>query len=731
VSETRKLAAILAADVVGYSRLVGADEERTLARLRALRSDLINPTISLHHGRVINRSGDGIAVEFRSVVDAVRCAIEVQNGMAERNASLPSDRCIEFRIGIHLGDIVEESDGDLMGDGMNIAARLEGICKPGGVSLSAAAYEQVRDRVKEAFIDLGEQHLKNIARPVRAYEVILNRQARASEFTFESFRLFPDQHLLLEGESPVRLGSRARKILLALVERPSVLVTKDELFARVWPRQVVDESNLKFHVSLLRKALGDGQRGNRFITNIPGRGYCFVAPVESSDRKLPSPTRAKPDAPVEHTSERVDALEGGFAAEGKPPLLESPPEKFAPSRLSLVVLPFANIGGDPEQEHFVDGVTESLTTDLSRMRGAFVIGRNTAFTYKGKAIDLKQIGRELNVRYILEGSVQRAGPRMRVNVQLIDAESGNHLWAERFDKPVADLFDMQDEIVARLAGALNTQLVAAEARRAAQAPNPDSMDLYFQGMAWFNKGFTPDNLAQARGFFDRALAADPGNVDALIWSACGQAVEASLFFITDRVEALRAAEAKLTKALSSVPDHAPGHMVFGYLEMLTKRGAEGIAECEHALALDRNLALAHAIIGFGMILIGRAEETEAHVAQAQRLSPRDTMAYHWMNIVGIANSYLGRWEQAVAWFRRSIEANRGNPNTLFRLAAALAQLGRLNQARSAVEAGLELNPAFTISHARAAWTAMSDDPTCLAQLQSVLDGMRKAGVPEE
>ena len=221
---------------------------------------------------------------------------------------------------------------------------------------------------------------------------------------------------------------------------------------------------------------------------------------------------------------RVYSIDVGVPARPKPGPPQAP-EKSAPPRLSMVVLPFANIGGGAEQEHFVDGVTESLTTDLSRIRGSFVIGRNTAFTYKGKAVDLKQIGRELNVRYVLEGSIQRGGNRMRVNVQLIDAETGNHLWAERFDKPLADLFDMQDEIVARLAGALNAQLVVAEARRAGQAATPNSIDLYFQGMAWFNKGLIPSNLAQAHGYFDRALAADPDNVEALIWLAGVEAIE--------------------------------------------------------------------------------------------------------------------------------------------------------------------------------------------------------------
>jgi tetratricopeptide (TPR) repeat protein len=291
------------------------------------------------------------------------------------------------------------------------------------------------------------------------------------------------------------------------------------------------------------------------------------------------------------------------------------------------------------------------------MRGAFVIGRNTAFTYKGKAVDLKQIGRELNVRYVLEGSVQRGGNRMRVNVQLIDAETGNHLWAERFDKPLADLFDMQDEIVARLAGTVSTELVAAEARRAERAPTPDSMDLYFQGLAWLNRGLTPDNVRQARTYFDRALTADPHNVDALVGSGRADAIDGAALFSADPIEAFAAAEAKLTKALSTVPDHARGHMLLGFVEIITKRAAAGIAECEHALALDRNLAGAHSFIGRGKINVGRAEETEVHVAEALRLSPRDTMAYTWMTYAGVASNQLGLWDRG----RVVSSGDRGQP----------------------------------------------------------------------
>ena len=390
------------------------------------------------------------------------------------------------------------------------------------------------------------------------------------------------------------------------------------------------------------------------------------------------------------------------------------PEKSSPPRLSIVVLPFANIGGDPEQEHFVDGVTESLTTDLSRLQSAAVIARNTAFTYKGKPFDVKTIGRDLNVRYVLEGSVQRSGNRMRVNVQLVDAETGSHLWAERFDKPLADLFDMQDEIVGRLANTLSDQIAAVEARRAEQAPNPNSMDLFFQGLSWVHRGRTPNHIAQARGFFERALIADPGNVDALVGSAAADIADGGNSFVVDPAAAFSAAEAKLIQALSSFPNHALSHAFLGYVKILTKRAAEGIGDCEHALTLDRNLADAHAFIGLGKIFTGRAGEAEAHINQALRLSPRDMAAYAWLAEVGIAKNHLGECDQAVLWCRRAIEANRNYPEAYFHLASALARLGRLDEARAAIHAGLALNPSFTVSRARINWTAMSDDRCILS-----------------
>ena len=289
---------------------------------------------------------------------------------------------------------------------------------------------------------------------------------------------------------------------------------------------------------------------------------------------------------------------------------------------------------------------------------------------------------------------------------------------------------MQDEIVARLANQLQAELVAAEARRAEQAPTPDSMDLYFQGRAWLNKGRTADNLARARRYFEQALFTDPGNVDALAWSAYGDALEGVSGFVGNPPAAFAAAEAKSTKALSLAPGHAPALAFLGLVHIWTNRAPLGIAECERALELDRNLAAAHGFIGFGKIFVARAEETEAHITEALRLSPRDTFAYNQMHAAGLAKLYLGFYEQAAAWFRRAIEANRNTPIPHFQLGAALAELGRLRDARSAVGAGLALYPAFSIARGRALWTALSDDPTYLAQCERNLKALRMAGLPE-
>ena len=331
---------------------------------------------------------------------------------------------------------------------------------------------------------------------------------------------------------------------------------------------------------------------------------------------------------------------------------------------------------------------------------------------------------------MLEGSVQRGGNRLRVNVQLIDVESGNHLWAERFDKPVADFFDMQDEIVSRLANTLDAELVAAEARRAERSLHPDAMDLVFQGRSWFNKGLTPDHLAQARSFFEKAIALDPENVEAMVGLARVDSALGVGLMTDDWSARFTSAEAILTEALSLAPNRALAHMFLGLVQMFTKRAAQGIADCEEALALDRNLAVAHGLIGYAKVFLGRGAETEADINEAFRLSPRDRIAHRWMLIVGLAKAQLNADAEAVVWFRRGLDANRSYSLAHFHLAAALARLGELDEARAAVKAGLALDPRFTIRRYRDVTSAWSDNPTYRGGRERLVEGLRMAGVPE-
>jgi TolB-like protein len=516
-------------------------------------------------------------------------------------------------------------------------------------------------------------------------------------YLFEDFSFDTARRELRRGTDVIAVAPKVFDLLDYLIGNRERVVSKDDLIRAIWQGRVISDVAMTTRLSAARKAIGDSGDEQRLIRTFPRRGIRFIGTVRETSGPLSA----------------VASDTAGPAVPYKP---------------SLVVLPFINLSADPDQDYFTDGVTESLTTDLSRMMGIFVIGRNTAFAYKGKHVDLKQIGRELGVRYVLEGSVQRGRGRMRINVQLINAQTGTQLWAERFDKPIADLFDMQDEIGARLANQLGTELVTAEARRAARAPHPDSIDLYFQGMASVNRGSDPANLSQARQFFEQALRLDEGNVEAMVGMAFVDTMRATSM-LTERTARLLPVEASLVKILTHTPDHAMGHCLIGVVQIFTKRAAQGIAECERALALDRNLATAYAWIGLGKCNLGRAEETESHIKEAFRLSPRDNRAFSWMNTAGVAQSYLAADEVAVHWFKRSIEINRNvSPFVHFYLAAALAHLERTEEARASVQAGLAIDPDFTIARFHA--SSPTDNPTCLAQRVRIADGMRKAGLPE-
>ena len=523
-------------------------------------------------------------------------------------------------------------------------------------------------------------------------------------YLFEDYALDTDRRELHRATDAIVVTPQVFDLLEYMIRNRERVVSKDDLINAVWSGRIVSDAALTTRVNAARSAIGDTGERKRLIKTLPRKGFRFVGTVQEAQRPA-----VEPVSPVMH---------GG----------DLKPTPGSAPRLSIVVLPFANLSGDPAQDYFVDGVTESLTTDLSRIGGSFVIGRHTAFTFKGKAVDLKQIGRELNVRYVLEGSVQRSSDRLRVNVQLVNAEYGNQIWTDRFDKPIADLFDMQDEIVARLANALDAQLVEAEAQRAGRSLHPDAMDLYFQGIAFANRGTIPEYLTQARDFFERALALAPDCIEALVGVAGVNEGIAVASLTDDPAPYLAVAEAASNRALSLAPHHALAHLRLGIVRILTNRAAHGIAECERALALDRNLAHAHAWIGLGKLYIGRAAETEAHVDEAIRLSPRDARYYVWLLVVGIARFHLAADGDAVTWLRRSIEANRNHPVPHFWLAAALARLGALDEARVAARAGLVLNPSFTIRRARK--QLPSDNPIYLDGRARFHEALRLAGVPE-
>jgi adenylate cyclase len=567
MTEARKLAALLAADIAGYSRLVGADEDRTLARLRGLRGDLIEPAISVHHGRVVKRTGDGILIEFRSVVDAVRCAIEVQNGMVERNAGLPPERRIEFRVGIHLGDVVEESDGDLMGDGVNIAARLEGIAKPGAICLSEDAYRQVKSRLDLAVSDLGATQLKNIAEPVRVYSLEVG---------------------------------------------------------------------------------------------------------------VPAP--AKP------------------ASQAEPTTPDKPSARLAlPDKPSIAVLPFQNMSGDPEQEYFADGMVEEIITGLSRIKWLFVIARNSSFVYKGKAVDVRQVGRELGVRYVLEGAVRKAGDRVRITAQLLESETGAHLWADRYDGKLEDVFDLQDQTTEKVVGVVEPSLRQWEIERSRRKrpENLHAYDLYLRALPHVASAM-PADARIAAGFLEDALRLDPNYAAAHAFIAWCHEIcfMRGGFDEADKIAGLRHAHTAIASGTDDATTLAVAALV---IDILSKDHKAALSAIERALSLNPSSATA---LYWGALIhasSGNSAAATAYANRALRLSPFDPVAFAAHGALGHVAFQEARYDEAASCYAKAVQANPRFSLYYFVQAIALALAGRVEEARPIVGQGLELNPGARIS----------------------------------
>jgi adenylate cyclase len=627
VVETRKLAAILVSDVVGYSRLAGADEDRILARLRALRSDLIDPIIAVHNGRVVKRTGDGAIVEFRSVVDAVRCAIEVLNGMVERNAGVPPERRIQFRIGIHLGDVVEESDGDLMGDGVNIAARLEGIAKPGTICLSEDAYRQVKSRLDLAVSDLGAIQLKNIAEPVRVYSLAVDKPMQAK---------------------PTKLAASKQRPIFVLIGAGIIALI------------------------------------------VIAGGSWYLLGANRPATVISNASTVRPDA----------------------------------AHLSIVVLPFTNLSGDASQDYFADGITENLTTDLSRIRNSFVIARNTAFTLKGKNIPIKEISKELGVRYVLEGSVQRDQNHVRVNAQLIDGETGAHLWADRFEENMADVFKLQDQVVARLANTLGSELIKAEAEKSTHAGNPDAIDLTMRGWAILNQPqlfADKDSLAKAINLFEQALKLDPNNVDALVGAALAERNDYIFSGFDEKPELISKIEKLLADAIRIDPTNARAYTVRGMLYLITKRTKAGFEAAQNAVRLNPNDASACAELALDAITPAELPLAIGSIDQAIKLSPRDPEMGRWLWIKGRTFNYMGRYQDALREIQAALDTGYSAWSVYTHLAWAYIGLDRQSDAEAAIKQARKLNAKLTIKWLRARYDLA----------EAYFDALRKAGLPEE
>jgi adenylate cyclase len=560
MASTRRLAAILAADVAGYSRLMGADEEGTHERLKAHRLALVDPTITGHQGRIVKTTGDGMLVEFASVVDAVRCAAEVQRGMIDRDLDLPEEQRIRYRMGINLGDVIVEG-GDIFGDGVNVAARLEALAEPGGICISRTVRDHIRDKLSYPLEDLGEQSVKNILRPVRVYAL-----------------------------------------------RPEAIA------------------------------------------------------VLPASRREPAASTSQPTV--------------------------SP-------RLSIVVLPFANLSSDQEQQYFADGITEDLTTDLSRLAEMVVISRNTAFTYRSKAVGTKQIGRELGVRYLVEGSVRRSGQQVRINAQLIDAETDAHLWAERFEGDTGKLFALEDEVTSRIAIALNIELVAAEAAR--PADHPDALDYLLRARAAAAKPKTPLVHAEAIALYERSLALDRGSVAAQAYLA-GELAGRVLNQMTDSANVdIARAEELAERALSAEPRNFRSHMARGQVLRAQGRFEEAIPEYETVIELNRNHAYAISCLGQCKFYTGSLEESIRLQERFIRLSPRDPLIGMAYSRIGSAHLVQSRTADAIVWLEKARSAIPELAHYHALLAAAYALQGQ------AVRADDELALAPMLFILRSGW----------------------------
>ena len=694
----RKLTTIIAMDVVGYSHLMEIDEQGTLDRLKDARSNIIDPAIARHFGRTVKLMGDGALAEFPSVVGALQCAVEIQQQFASRNGIAGGMHGLRFRIGLHLGDVIVEGD-DIYGDGVNVASRLESISQPGGIVLSKQVHDHIGANVPVRFISLGEQTVKNISRPIQAYRVDFGVDAvPAHVIRFRNFELDTAHFELREAGERIAVEPQVFDLLVFLARNANRTVTREEIFAAIWGERIVSDSALSSQIKAARRAVGDDGVSQHTIATLHGRGFRFVAAIEN----VPADT--------------VDGDAGDQAS-------DNPPQ--ARSRPSVAILPFANQNRDSSEDYFADGITEDITTAIAKNRWLTVIARNPAFAFRGSNDSIRTIGEKLNATYVVTGTVRKAGTRFRITVQVVDAETEQSIWSERFDRDMTDIFDLQDEISELVACQIEAELGLSEQKRAERRPrkNRGAWDLYQLGLVEFYK-FTRDGNLQCQDLLRKAIELDSSFSSA--YSRLAYAIILSMVYFDATPNDLRMDEAldAAQRAIELDDQDANSFFTLGRVYLARREYSQAIDALEHALELNPSLAVTYCGLGDSLAYEGRLDEAIEQFDIAIKLSPHDPFRWAFFSYRSLAHLFRGEFTEAASWARKSVQIPNAQYWARAHLVAALGQLGNEDQARIALADLLKVKPEFSLAFAREHLFYLKRSE----QIEVYVDGLRRAGL---
>ena len=694
----RRLTTIVAMDVVGYSRLMEIDEKGTLDRLKDIRSRIVGPAVARHSGRTVKLMGDGMLVEFPSVVGALQCAVEVQRELAMRNGSAGEERRLHLRIGLHVGDVIVEGD-EIYGDGVNVASRLESIAPPGGIVLSKQVYDHIGSDVPIRLVSLGEQSVKNVSRPIQAYSVDL--AAETAPFHVIRFREFELDTALFElrraGER-IPLEPQVFDLLVFLARNSSRTVTREEVFTAIWGERIVSDSALSSQIKAARKAVGDDGASQHTIATVHGRGFRFVAPIE----------HARPDAAAEMRGE-----------------LEPRAQAAVAKKPSVAVLPFENQNRDPDEDIFADGIAEDITTALAKNRWLTVIARNPAFAFRGSKDRIRVIGEKLNADYLVTGSLRKAGTRFRITVQVVDADTEQSVWSERFDRDKVDIFELQDDISELVAARIESELGLSEQRKAERRPrkNLGAWDLYQLATAEFYR-FTQDSNIKCQELLRQSIAVDP--TFACAHSRLAYAIVLSMVYFDAAPDDTRMGEALASakRAIELDDQDANSYFTAGRVHLARREYDLAIVALQYAVELNPCLAVTYCGLGDSLAYEGRLDEAIEQFEMAIKLSPHDPFRWAFYSYRSLAHLFRDEFAEAASWAQRAVQIPNAQYWARAHLVAALGHLDDHLEAARAVRDLLEVKPDFSLDFAREHLFYLKRPD----QIEKYLDGLHKAGV---